>query len=71
MKSSIRFAWAALFALALAYAAYWQGFYRGADTALCAMEAFTDDTETPDAELPFCKQALPFWKWRSGKVVHD
>ena len=38
------YAFTALFSAALAgYGAYWQGFYSGADTALCAVAVFAGD----------------------------
>lgn len=44
------------------YVAYWQGFYRGADTALCAMALFAGRKET---KVPSCVSAVqPFYVWR-------
>ncbi len=38
------YAFAAMISAALAgYAAYWQGFYTGADTALCTVSVFAGD----------------------------
>ncbi len=51
----------ALLAAGFAYFTYWQGFYRGADTAICAfsLEIQSRDTETTEEEFWADPRARP------------